>query len=117
MTGKDQDMYFYSCVIKCKIDTTRLKTDDIHCSGEYVDCGQYGGYDPSDPCKQTCIQPREGLNGGDFSGEVDEGVQEADTRLDEINTGTRELIYHGRSIKVKCENSLRKKIECKDMGG
>ena len=26
------------------------------CPTTYVDCSDFGGYDPNDPCKQTCLQ-------------------------------------------------------------
>jgi len=35
------------------------------CSGKFVDCSKYGGYDPTDPCHQTCIEPRNGFKDGE----------------------------------------------------
>lgn len=43
--------YYYSCQIKCKIETQHESESHLTCSGKFVDCTNYGGYDPADPCK------------------------------------------------------------------
>ena len=51
---------------------------DIECTAEYVDCTGRGGYDPVDPCNQTCVNDyycpvgRDCSNdGGYFEGDPD----------------------------------------------
>lgn len=40
-------------------DTPDCNQDEIVCTMEFVDCSQRGGYDPSDPCKHTCMDESE----------------------------------------------------------
>ena len=54
-TNESKLLYYYSCGLKCKIDAKKLKFSNAKCTGEFVDCSKYGGYDPIDPCKQNCI--------------------------------------------------------------
>lgn len=63
----EQMMYYYSCQIKCKLETGKDDTEGLKttCSGVFVDCTGYGGYDPVDPCNQTCIQETPGVDWGD----------------------------------------------------
>jgi hypothetical protein len=62
LSSAEKMQYYYSCEIKCKLDN-RLVTEKVKhdrpCTGEWKDCTNFGGYDPSDPCKQTCIQKEE----------------------------------------------------------
>ena len=54
-----QTMYYAACHDKCKYTAQKkIKKDDETslCSGNYVDCSDNGGFDPTDPCNQTCIQ-------------------------------------------------------------
>jgi len=94
-SAREEQLYYYSCVIKCKVDAERLLGSHAHCSGKFVDCSMYGGYDPTDPCRQTCIVPR---NEDMKHGEVDNGVSMADTPHSEVNAATKSIIYHGRPM-------------------
>jgi len=51
ISSKEQLIYGYSCVIKCKVEAWQLKYGKTTCSGKFVDCSMYGGYDPTDPCR------------------------------------------------------------------
>jgi len=44
-----QKKYYYSCLEKCD-GVTQV------CKKMFVDCSRYGGYDPSDRCRQTCLK-------------------------------------------------------------
>lgn len=47
----------------------------------------YGGYDPADPCRETCIVPR--LD-EEVHGEIDiDPSTDGDTPWNEVTTGTR----------------------------
>ena len=43
------------CQDKCKLESENDSNQKVMCTGEYVDCDGFGGYDPRDPCNQTCI--------------------------------------------------------------
>jgi len=45
---KEKTMY-YECADKCEGVTSV-------CPKKYVDCKMYGGYDPNDKCRQTCLK-------------------------------------------------------------
>ena len=94
-----------------------MRKDHITCSGKYVDCSKYGGYDPTDPCHQTCVEPREDVE--DFEKErsdEDDEVTEEDTRRSEINADTDHIIYHGKKIRVECRPLNSGRIDCFEPG-
>lgn len=63
------------------------------CDGTFVDCTGYGGYNPLDPCKQSCVQPKNRLP----------SETPADTRLEEIEEeGFQWIIRNGIRMKVQC---------------
>ena len=115
ISSKEQLIYAYSCVIKCKVETRQLLGAKATCSGKFVDCTMFGGYDPIDPCRQTCIIPRidEEVHGG----ELDNGITAADTPYTDITTLTKQLVYHGRLIDVNCQYNQLNKVECVDVTG
>jgi len=43
-------------VVKEETKTKEPVNEGIICPKRYVDCKKYGGYDPLDPCKQTCLR-------------------------------------------------------------
>jgi hypothetical protein len=45
---KEKTLY-YECAGKCEGVTSV-------CNKRYVDCSRYGGYDPNDKCRQTCLK-------------------------------------------------------------
>ena len=47
------------CQDKCRLESQNENNENVMCTGQYVDCDGFGGYDPRDPCKQTCIQKRD----------------------------------------------------------
>lgn len=49
-----QEQWYGACSSKCKADTQIAKAEPVLCTGRYVDCGDQGGYDPTDLCKTTC---------------------------------------------------------------
>jgi hypothetical protein len=68
---EDQFAYYKSCNEKCLAssgtktgtkpgtkpgDSTKPGTKPQMCSKVYVDCSKFGGYDPKDKCKQTCLK-------------------------------------------------------------
>lgn len=75
------------------------------CDGTYVDCTGYGGYSPLDPCKQTCVQPKDRVA----------GETSADTRVEEITEeGFQYIIRNGIRMKVQCKKNTDGKMECFD---
>lgn len=64
LSSSERLTYYFSCEIKCKIDSKlnqrmdHSATDYDNCSGDFVDCSKLGGYDPTDPCRQTCLLSR-----------------------------------------------------------
>jgi len=57
------------------------------CDGSFVDCTDYGGYDPIDTCKQTCMQPTE---------DSDDDVEEYhhNTTKEEVDLNTKHIIHN-----------------------
>jgi len=49
-TEKDKVAFYEMCNSQC----TDL-TNPNPCSDKFVDCTKFGGYDPADKCKQTCV--------------------------------------------------------------
>lgn len=66
--------------------------NDVTCRGKYVDCTKFGGYDPRDPCRETCVNNVRKI--------ALDREYEGDTRYSEVTSGTTSLIYHGRRINV-----------------
>lgn len=62
----------------------------IKCSGDFVDCSENGGYDPRDPCNQTCVQKKEEKG----QKKVDEAT-DADTTQAEVSVRTKTIIFDG----------------------
>jgi len=52
---KESEKYYLMCQDKCKLESENDSNQKVMCTGEYVDCDGFGGYDPRDPCNQTCI--------------------------------------------------------------
>jgi hypothetical protein len=86
----DGTRWLTSCQIKCKVDSGSSQKDNVFCTGNFVDCSGYGGFDPTDPCKQTCV------SGGPTS------RTPRDTARTEVNPGTRSIISKGQKIAVTC---------------
>jgi len=86
-----------------------LREAKTTCTGTFVDCSMYGGYDPVDPCKQTCINPRGGFP---------DKFTDADTTYDEVDVNTKSLVYHGRVIDVDCKfDGVEDQKICYDKSG
>ena len=49
------------CKTWCKQGKNK-QPDPSKCSKMYVDCSLFGGYDPEDACKQTCLRPYDAYN-------------------------------------------------------
>lgn len=45
----------YNYMSECNFGCTH-PPDKPMCADNYVDCTDFGGYDPYDPCKQTCLK-------------------------------------------------------------
>lgn len=88
-----QTKYFAACQDKCKY-TVQIKNEDgtTLCTGKYVNCSENGGYDPTDPCNQTCIQKKEDV------------LKETprDTIRSELTLETTSIIKFGEKLAVKC---------------
>ena len=103
-TYTEQLQYYYSCQIKCKIETAQIKNSHETCSGKFVDCSRYGGYDPTDPCHETCLRPKDDFeHEDDDSNDSDENT-ENDTLKSEVTTSTKSIIHKGKWIEVECRN-------------
>ena len=106
----DQLKYKYACRLKCSAEAARAKAANKVCtSDQFVDCSSYGGYDPVDPCKQTCIQPRPGgresTAGRSYA---------ADTTRDQVDATTTTIISHGEEIAVMCSYGPTGQVLCVD---
>lgn len=63
-SADDQNLWYTACQMKCDMEVQKNEQkEDVFCDGKFVDCDGFGGYDPRDPCRQTCVTPIEGIKG------------------------------------------------------
>jgi len=53
MSSSAKYTYYEACVSSC---LGRMNDVKKGCSKKIVDCGPFGGYDPDDMCKETCLR-------------------------------------------------------------
>lgn len=113
--GNELRQWYYSCQIKCRIETSKNREAHETCSGKFVDCSRYGGYDPTDPCHQTCNSPRTDDNYDRDDGTEDnqEDSKDMDVHKSGLKRGIHKLTVGGKKLTVKCEGTP---IKCHTIG-
>lgn len=107
-----QKQWYGACSGKCKVDSEKKEKEPIMCTAQYVDCSEQGGYDPTDPCKQTCNWKMIAKQG------TTQLMRTArDTLKDEVNEKTEFVVKYGERVEVSCKKHWGGTVQCFDSAG